>query len=241
MIKTHLTTLTVAGLLLAVPGAARQKTAVAFAKGSSSSTVTGSIKGDQDHSYIVDARTGQTLTVVLKPTKGSPYMNITAPGADSAIFIGSTEGNSFSGPLKVSGRHVIQVYQMRATARRNELASYTITIGVKGAVAAAPRPSHDAKVAGTNYNATAEVPCITSAGAPKGLCKAGVMRMVGGEVTVELQTPDGGQRHIYFNNGKPTSSDANAPMHATRQGDTNIIRIGTVEVYEIPDAFVIGD
>jgi hypothetical protein len=29
-------------------------------------------------------------------------------------------------------------------------------------------------------------------------------------------------------------------MRTTRQGDTNIIRIGTVEVYEIPDAFVIG-
>jgi hypothetical protein len=66
------------------------------------------------------------------------------------------------------------------------------------------------------------------------------MRMAGGETTVELQTPDGGQRHIYFKNGRPDSSDANAPMQATRQGDVNIIRIGTVEVYEIPDAFVVG-
>ena len=95
-------------------------------------------------------------------------------------------------------------------------------------------------MAGTNYNATAEVPCITAADAPKGRCKAGVMRMAGGEATVELQTPDGGQRHIYFKNGRPDSSDANAPMRATRQGDVNIIRIGTVEVYEIPDAFVVG-
>ena len=66
------------------------------------------------------------------------------------------------------------------------------------------------------------------------------MRMSGGEATVELQTPDGGQRHIYFKNGRPTSSDANAPMNSTRQGDVNIIRIGAVEVYEIPDAFVVG-
>jgi hypothetical protein len=29
-------------------------------------------------------------------------------------------------------------------------------------------------------------------------------------------------------------------MRATREGDVNIIRIGTVEVYEIPDAFVVG-
>ena len=39
---------------------------------------------------------------------------------------------------------------------------------------------------------------------------------------------------------RPDSSDANAPMRATRQGDTNIIRIGTEEVYEIPDALVVG-
>lgn len=240
MTRALFTALAATGLSLAYPASAQQKTNVTFAKGASSATLTGSIKGDQDDGYTVDARAGQSLTVVLKPTKGSPYMNITAPGADSAMFIGSTSSNSFSGPLKVSGPHVIQVYQMRATARRNEIANYTLTIGITGAAAAAFQANRDAKVAGTNYNATAEVPCITSAGAPKDRCKAGVMRMAGGEATVELQTPDGGQRHIYFNNGRPTSSDANAPMHATRQGDTNIVRIGTVEVYEIPDALVVG-
>lgn len=229
------------GLLIAQPGAAQQQVTVAFPKGASAQTLKGSIKGDQSRDYIVDARAGQTLTVDFKPSNASAYFNVIAPGADSAMFIGSTEGNRFSGPLATSGRHTVQVYLMRNAARRNEVASYTITIGVKGAAAAAaPRPSHDAKVAGTNYNATAQVPCIASAGAPKGLCKAGVMRMAGGEATVELQTPDGGQRHIYFEKGKPTSSDANAPMRVTRQGDTNIIRIGTVEVYEIPDAFVVG-
>ena len=134
------------------------------------------------------------------------------------MFIGSTSGNRFSGPLTMSGRHVVQVYLMRNAARRNEVANYTLTIGVTGAAAAAPRPSHDALVKGTNYNATAEVPCITSAGAAKGRCKAGVMRMSGGEATVELQTPDGGQRHIYFKNGRPDSSDANAPNESDAAG-----------------------
>jgi len=97
------------------------------------------------------------------------------------MFIGSTEGNRFSGTLTASGRHTVQVYLMRNAARRNEVANYTINIGVTGAAAAAAaaRPSHDALVAGTNYNATAEVPCITAANAPKGRCKAGVMRMAG--------------------------------------------------------------
>ena len=239
MSRFLLAALTAAGLAL-VQSAVADQVVVSFAKGASSQTLKGSIKGDQSRDYIVDARAGQTLTVDFKPSNASAYFNVIAPGADSAMFIGSTEGNRFSGPLTTSGPHKVQVYLMRNAARRNEVANYTITIEVTGAAAAAPRPSQDALVAGTNYNATAEVPCITAADAPKGRCKAGVMRMSGGEATVELQTPDGGQRHIYFKNGRPDSSDANAPMHATRQGDVNIIRIGTVEVYEIPDAFVVG-
>jgi len=240
MTRRIVTALVAACLLLSQPASAQQDTVVAFAKGTSSQTLKGSIKGDQDHNYIVDARAGQTLTVDFKPTNASAYFNITAPGADSAMFIGSSSGNRFAGPLTVNGRHVVQVYLMRNAARRNETSNYTITIGVTGAAAAAPHPGQDALVAGTNYNATAEIPCITSAGSAKSRCKAGVMRMDGGETTVEIQTADGGQRHIYFKNGRPDSSDANAPMRATRQGDTNIIRIGTVEVYEIPDAFVVG-
>ncbi len=240
MAKINIAALVVAGLLLAGPVSAQQQTIVTFAKGASSQTLTGTIKGDQSRNYILDARAGQTLTVNFKPSNASAYFNVLAPGADSAMFIGSSEGNRFSGSLTASGRHTVQVYLMRSAARRNEVANYTITFAITGSTAATPRPSTDAKVAGTAYNATAEVPCVTAADAPKGRCKAGVMRMAGGEATVELQTPDGGQRHIYFNNGRPSSSDANAPMRVTRQGDTNIIRIGTVEVYEIPDAFVIG-
>jgi hypothetical protein len=241
MSRFFLAALTAVGLALMQPALAEQ-VVVSFAKGTSSQTLKGSIKGDQSRDYIVDARAGQTMTVDFKPSNASAYFNVIAPGADSAMFIGSTEGNRFSGPLTTSGRHTVQVYLMRNAARRNEVANYTITIGVTGVAAAAAvaRPSHDSLVAGTNYNATAEVPCITAADAPKGHCKAGVMRMAGGETTVELQTPDGGQRHIYFKDGRPDSSDANAPMRATRQGDVNIIRIGAVEVYEIPDAFVVG-
>jgi len=236
MIKPLLTSAAAVGLLLAQPALAQQQTVVSFAKGKSASTISGSIKGDQDHSYIVNARAGQTLTVTLKPTKGSPYFNITAPGADSAMFIGSTEGNRFSGPLTTSGRHVIQVYQMRATARRGELASYTIDIGVTGGSAG----GRDALVPGTKYHATADIPCVTAEGAGPGVCKAGVVRRGGETATVEMKTPDGGQRSIYFTGGRATGSDAQASFRVTRQGDLSIVRIGTVEVYRIPDAFVVG-
>lgn len=50
--------LAAAGLLVALPAGAQQKTNVAFAKGAGSATLKGSITGDQDHSYFVDARAG---------------------------------------------------------------------------------------------------------------------------------------------------------------------------------------
>jgi hypothetical protein len=243
MHKLIVITLATAGLALGAPAIAQQKTPVAFARGATSATVKGSIRGEQYRDYIVNARAGQTMTVTLANPDGRAYFNVMAPGSTGeAVFIGSTEGNSFRGPVPGTGATTVRVYQMRATGRRGEVANYTLTIGVTGAgaAAAAPRQSVDAKVAGTDYNATAEVPCVTAAGAPRGRCQAGVMRLGNGEATVDLKTPDGGQRYIYFKNGRPTGTDANAPMRVTRQGDTNIIRVGTVEVYEIPDAFVIG-
>ena len=234
-----LATLAAAGLTLARPAVAQQQVVVSFSKGASSQTLKGSIRGDQSRNYVVDARAGQTMTVDLKPSNASAYFNVLAPGATSAMFIGSTEGNIFSGPLTVTGRHTVQVYLMRNAARRNEIANYTIIIGVKGA-ATATRPSHDALVAGTKYHATADVPCVTSDGGKPGPCKAGVMRSGNGDAVVELKTPDGGERRIFFTGGHATGSDAEGSFSVSREGDLSIVRIGKIEVYRISDALVVG-
>ena len=237
MIKTALTAIAAAGLALAVPAAAQQVVPVTFAKGKSAATLTGSIKGDQDRSYTIDARAGQTLTVTLKATKGSVEMNVYAPGNDTAISLGSTDPYKFTTVLPTTGRYKVQVYQMRASARRGETANYTLTIGVTGSAAKA---STDALVPGTKYNATADISCTTSVGGKTGACKAGVIRKGGGNATVELKTPDGGQRSIYFTGGKASGSDSATPIKATKAGDITTVRIGTVEVYYIPDALVFG-
>jgi len=236
---THMffTALAASALLIGVPAAAQQTVPVKFAKGKSAATVTGSITGDQDRTYMVDARAGQTMTVTLKSTKGSPEMNVYAPGNETAISLGSTDPYKFSTTLPTSGRYRIQVFQMRAAARRGETASYNLTIAITGAAA---RTSTDALVAGTKYNATAEVSCVTSVGSKTGPCKAGVIRRGGGDATVELKTPDGGRRKLFFTGGRATGSDAEASFNVTRQGDLQIVRIGTVEVYRIPDALVVG-
>ena len=236
MIKTALTAIAAAGLALAVPAAAQQVVPVTFAKGKSAATLTGSIKGDQDRSYTIDARAGQTLTVTLKATKGLVEMNVYAPGNDTAISLGSTDPYKFATVLPTTGRYKVQVYQMRASARRGETASYTLTIGVTGGAKA----STDALVPGTRYNATADISCVTTPGAKPAACKAGVIRKGDGNAVVEMQTPDGGQRSITFTGGNATGSNAATPIKATKAGDITTVRIGAIEVYTIPDAFVFG-
>lgn len=215
--------------------------AISFQKGASSATVKGTLKGEQTIDYTINARAGQTLSVKLVTSNGANYFNLIKPSErDVAFFMGEVNGNSFTGPLPESGNTKIRVYLMRSAARRNEAASFTLTVGVTGH-GAGSAASSDAKVAGTRYNATADVPCKAAAGAKMGVCKGGVMRMAGGEATVELATPDGGMRHIYFKDGRAVSSDARTGnFRVERQGDTSVIRIGEYETYRIADAFVLG-
>jgi hypothetical protein len=216
---------------------------VQFAKGASSKAIQGRIAGEQGVVYIVGAREGQTLSVDLKTSNGANDFNVTAPGANEALFIGSTSGNSYRGTLPTTGDYRIQVYLMRNAARRNEAANYTLSIAVTGPSAGAvTRGSPDAKVAGTDYQATAMVGCALGAGAPLGRCKAGVMRFSGGEATVEITLPGSGQRHVYFKGTAAQSSNSpTGGFSARKDGDLNVISVGGKERYEFPDAFVTGD
>lgn len=104
----------------------------------------------------------------------------------------------------------------------------------------------DAKVAGTNYNATAQIRCGGYKGAGAGMCDAGVIRNAEG-ITVEVTLPGGIKRVIFFNPDGSflTFSTAEAdgtaamPISAKKDGDTTIAKLGK-ETYEIPEAFVLG-
>lgn len=121
-------------LLAAVPAMAQDAACtetVHFAKGTSSKTIKGSIKGNASVNYKVGVAAGQTLKVDFKPTNASAYFNITAPGAEAAMFVGSTSGNSATVKVPSSGDYTVQVYLMRNAARRGDTASYTLTIAAK--------------------------------------------------------------------------------------------------------------
>ncbi|WP_339494082.1 hypothetical protein [Pseudomonas sp. RA_105y_Pfl2_P56] len=87
-----------------------------------------SIKGYKTAQYRLNAKAGQLLTVDFKPSNTSAYFNITAKGADYALFNGSMMGNHFLGSLPADGEYTVQVYLMRNAARRNEAADYNLSL-----------------------------------------------------------------------------------------------------------------
>jgi hypothetical protein len=133
----------VAGVLslVALGGAAAlaqvpiRKELVHFKAGESGATVKGRIEGDETVDYVLAAQKGQSMVVTLEASNRSAYFNVTAPGADEALFIGSTSGNRYEGTLPASGEYTVRLYLMRNAARRGEAADYTLKFGISGAAA----------------------------------------------------------------------------------------------------------
>jgi hypothetical protein len=220
-----------------------RKEPIQFAAGKSGTTVTGSIKGYETVDYILRAATGQTMSVSLKTNNLANYFNVLPPGSsDVAIFTGSTSGNEFSGTLSDTGDYTVRVYLMRSAARRDETANYTLDVNITGA-ANSGASEGDAKVPGTDYHATGNIPCSMGGGQPMGQCPFGVKREGNGAGMVTVTKPDGRTRVIFFDNGRATGYDMSqadpGEFSADKQSDLNIIRIGG-ERYEIPDAVIFG-
>ncbi len=149
-------------------------------KGTSGTTLKGSITGDRIIDYQLGASAGQHMPVTLTTDNTANYFNLMVPGAgDVAYYIGSTDGNRFDGDLAKSGDQTIRVYLMaHSAARRHETTHFQLQIAVADATQGkgAPANSGDAKVPGTDFNATGEVPCARSAGQPMAQCRFGVVR-----------------------------------------------------------------
>lgn len=216
-----------------------------FAKGASSTTVKASIKGDRTIDYKLHAKAGQTMSVTLKTSNAANYFNVLPPGStDVAIFVGSSGGNAWTGPLPADGEYTIRVYLMRSAARRNEAANYTLAVAITGsaspAAAMGAAPASDAKVKGTPYHAVGQVPCSLGS-APQGSlqCDFGVIRGKPGNAEVHVTPPGGFKRVLTFIGGKVTS-DGEARVKASKSGDLWSVDVNDYEHYRIPEAVVSG-
>lgn len=105
---------------------------VHFPSGKSSVTLKGTIKGRQSVSYRLGAEAGQDLRIALR-ANGATSFNLYEPGrgpGEQALAIGETIDNRFDGKLSVSGVYTIDVFLVRAAARRNETSRYTLEISL---------------------------------------------------------------------------------------------------------------
>lgn len=229
------------GLLLAlgpwpVQAADRTET-VRFAKGQSSAHLAGTVKGRDGVVYRVGASAGQTLKVTMTGSNASAYFNVGLAGAPSAMFVGSASGAEATLVLPTDGTYVVTVYLMRNAARRGESSRYTIDFGVTGAPLAPLPGARDAKIKGTPFHASAPVPCHAAGGR----CDAFVVRRgTDATATVELRSTAGLVRRVLFVKGQAVAADTFDAVSATRSGDLSVVRVGSDERYEIPDALLTG-
>jgi hypothetical protein len=215
---------------------------VQFAKGASSAVIAGQIKGDTTVDYVVRAAAGQTLSVKLQKSNSQNYFNVMPPGSTgSAMFVGDS-GENYSGMLPTDGDYVVRVYLMRPAARRGESSNYTLTVGASGKALAPVAASGDALLPGTPYHASAKIRCVPAFATTPRECDAFVIRRgIDGTATIDIPG-NAEKRSILFVKGTPAASNAQAmdALSFERKGDVTIVRLGTSERYEIPDALVTG-
>lgn len=234
--------------LLAAVLPARAKTArLSFPKGSTGTTVKGTIAGEVDAAFLLGAAKGQRLQVVLTSDNDGAYFNVFEPGkgpGDAALFIGSTGGSTFEGTLPATGDYTVQVYLVRSAARRRETARYTLAVQVTGSAGthAGPGspPPGDARVPGTRYHATGKLPCSMGSASPgSAQCDFGVIRGAPGHAEVHVTPPGGFERVLRFA-GSTVTADGDARVIARRSGDRWSVDVDDYEHYQIPDAVIAG-
>lgn len=221
---------------------------VEFDSGASGATIKGTIKGHETMHYLIGAKAGQVMDVGLATKSTSTYFNIFAPGKtpgqDEAMFIGDTGGDHFNGTLPANGDYLIQVYLYRSAARKGEMARFDLKVEIGAGGGTSPSGTDDALVPGTDFNATGQIPCARNAGQPMGQCDFGVKREGGGNGSITVFWPDGGNRVIFFKMNKPSSydeSEADGGAKMTVEEDNGIFSISIGDQrFELFDAIMTG-
>lgn len=215
----------------------RREVRVQFDPGKSGTVIEDQITGYAFVDYLLGARAGQRMTVSMSTDNLSNYFNLIAPGeSDAAFHIGSVTGNEYAGTLPEDGDYRIRVYLMRNAARREETATFRLSVQIAGKPVGA---DEDALIPGTPFHARGEIACATGAATEPGACIFGVTRRGGGSADVVVSLPDGGERILYFTDGKLTGVGPAQAFETGRDGDMTAVTVGA-ERYEIPDAVPFG-
>jgi hypothetical protein len=101
---------------------------IRFARGHSSTTISGRIAGFDTKDYVIGASAGQEMTVRLKSSNAGAYFVVYSINRQATDMNETTE---WSKRLSESGDYLIRVFMMRSAARRKgAVASYTLSVAI---------------------------------------------------------------------------------------------------------------
>jgi hypothetical protein len=106
---------------------------VQFTPGANSAKLHGSFSGYDSVNYVLSAKAGQQMTIKIEGSSNANF-NVFAPGdqpGKSTALGSGYPGSDWSGTLPSSGKYTVQVYQMRASARRGEKVPHDVTFLIK--------------------------------------------------------------------------------------------------------------
>ena len=108
---------------------------VRFARGASSQSFDGAIKGHESVHYYIRARAGQFMTVRLETDLPSNFFQVyqlgpKGPMKYKLLHDSNSDENNYRGQLSVSGEYLINVLIFREDARQQRSAHYRLKIGV---------------------------------------------------------------------------------------------------------------
>lgn len=104
--------------------------------GATQTTVRGIVFGRISASYRLEARAGQRMSLDLRSRNRFLYFNVVDPRGRAI----AREQTQWDGRLSASGLYTIQIYLLRAEARRNATAPFALGVSVFGRGEPGPGP-----------------------------------------------------------------------------------------------------
>lgn len=109
---------------------------IRFKAGATSGSVSGSVKGYDRKDFVVNGKKGQKMKVDLKSSSTFVYFNIADSkdgyAADMPTEPKPLDVTSWEGTLPKDGDYFIRVYLVRAEARRDGKADFTLNVSITG-------------------------------------------------------------------------------------------------------------
>ena len=227
---------------LAMPSsaAAQSQQNVNFARGQTSTVVTGAVRGRQYVDYLVNVRRGEALSVSMTSTNRNAFFDLIGPGG-APYYVGSSNNppNRFDGIVPARGTQRIRVYLYRASGRRGDYANFQLYISMAGRPGwgqnpILPGPAYPGPSQG--YRPGGPIQCILP-GMNYGQCTASVQHLGPGSAYVQVRLPNGIVRTITYQNGNAVSIDSGPPggsFVAQKRAQDTVVQVGD-ETFVIPD------